>query len=42
MTISLIIAVVIIGAVLLFIFRSGKKESHHLDKLHIDSTNSNR
>ena len=38
MTISLIIAVVIIAAVLLWIFRSGKKDSHHLDKLHIDST----
>jgi len=38
MTISLIIGIVIIAAVLLWIFRSGKKESHHLDKLHINTT----
>ena len=37
MTTSFIIAVIIIAAVILYIFRSGKKESHHLDKLHIDS-----
>lgn len=38
MTTSFIIAVVIIAAVIVYIFRSGKKQSRHLDKLHIDSS----
>lgn len=38
MTISLIIGIIIVAAVIIWIFRSGKKESHHLDKLHINST----
>ncbi len=42
MTYSLIIGIVIVAAVIVWIFRSGKKESHHLDRLHINSTNSER
>lgn len=38
MTTSFIVAVIIIAAVIVYIFRSGRKQSHHLDKLHIDST----
>ncbi len=38
MTTSFIIAVIVIAAVIVYIFRSGKRESHHLDKLHIGTT----
>ncbi len=37
MTWSLIVAVVIVVAVLYWLIRSGRKEAHHLDDLHIDS-----
>ena len=37
MTLSLIVAVVIAAAVIYGLIRSGRKEDHHLDDLHITS-----
>jgi len=34
---TLIIAVAIVGVAILVYFLTSKKQSHHLDKLHIDS-----
>ncbi len=37
MTFSVIVAVVIVAAGLYWLIRSGRKEAHHLDDLHIVS-----
>lgn len=42
MTTSLIIGAIIVIAAILWIIRSGKKESRHLDDLHITGTQDNK